>query len=60
MNNYLKYALLGVGAFAIYKIVKGSKKAKPSVESRVDNFSTNACGGSCGCRKCRGIELLTP
>lgn len=52
MNKFLKYALLGVGAFAIYKIVKGSKKSKPSVESRVDDFSTNACGSDCKCKNC--------
>lgn len=52
MNKYLKYALLGVGAFAIYKIVKGSKKSKSSVESRVDDFSTNACGSDCKCKNC--------
>jgi hypothetical protein len=48
-----------VGAFLIYRaIIRKQAKNKPSMD--VDGFSMNACGGSCGCRKCRGIELLTP
>lgn len=52
MNKFLKYALIGVGAFVIYKIAKGTKKTKTSIESRVDDFSTNACGSECNCKNC--------